>query len=87
MRSLSLLAGRTVHGGESLTSKQQQWRIPLKTNVDSCKTFFDISVNTDQIDKVFKAEIPKNDSNIPAVYVYTCLKCPQGRMAVSRVDR
>ena len=33
-----------------VTSKQQQWRKPLKKNLDSGKTFFDISVNTGQID-------------------------------------
>ena len=31
-----------------MTSKQQQWRIPLKNPVDSGKTFFDISVNSVQ---------------------------------------
>ena len=32
-----------------MTSKQQQWRTPLKKPVDSGKTFVDISVNTDHI--------------------------------------
>ena len=41
-----------------MTSKQQQWRIPLKT-VDSGKTFFDISVNTDQIGRKFEADNPE----------------------------
>ena len=39
-----------------MTSKQQQWRIPLKNLVESGKTFFDISVNTGQICKEFKAD-------------------------------
>ena len=32
-----------------MTSKQQQWRIALKTPVDSGKNFFDTSVYTGQI--------------------------------------
>ena len=47
-----------------VTSKQQQWRIPLK-DVDSGKTLFDISVNTDQICIRLEADTPENDSNIP----------------------
>ena len=39
-----------------MTSKQQQWRIPLKKNVNSCKTFFDISVITGQISMEFEAD-------------------------------
>ena len=42
-----------------MTSKQQQWWMPLKKNVDSGKTFFDISVNTGQICMGFEAEIPE----------------------------
>ena len=38
--------------------KQQQWRIPLKNPVDSCKTFFYISVNTGRIGMGFEAETP-----------------------------
>ena len=42
-----------------VTSKQQQWRIPLKNPVDSDKTSFDISVNTGQICMGFEAETPE----------------------------
>ena len=35
-----------------MTSKQQQWRVPLKT-------FFDISFKADQIDKGFEADFPE----------------------------
>ena len=42
-----------------VTSKQQQRRISLKNPVDSGKTFFDISVNTGQIDMGFEAGTPK----------------------------
>ena len=41
-----------------MTSKQQQWWIPLKKH--SGKTFFDISVNTGQVCMGFKANIPVN---------------------------
>ena len=50
-----------------MTSKQQQWRIPLKNLVDSAcsgKALFDISVNAGQIGMGFKADTRKNDSNI-----------------------
>ena len=40
-----------------MTSKQQQWRTPLKKPVDSGKTFVDISVNTDHIGTGFKADV------------------------------
>ena len=42
-----------------MTSKQQQWRIPLKNPVNSGKTFFDISVNTGQICMGFEADTPE----------------------------
>ena len=41
-----------------MTSKQQ-WPIPLKNPVDSGKTFFNISVNTGQIDMGFEADTPE----------------------------
>ena len=41
-----------------MTSKQQQWRIPLKNPVDSGKTFFDISLNTGQVGMGFEADTP-----------------------------
>ena len=40
-----------------MTSKRQQWRIPLKT-VDSGQIFFDISVNTGRICKRLEADTP-----------------------------
>ena len=40
-----------------MTSKQQQWRTPLKKTVDSGKTFVDISVNTYHIGSGFKADM------------------------------
>ena len=42
-----------------ITSKQQQWWIPLKSPVDSGKTFFYISVNTGQIGMGFEADTPE----------------------------
>ena len=50
--------------GNPLTSKQQQWRIPLKNPVDSGTTFIDISVNTGQIGMWFEADTLKNDSKL-----------------------
>ena len=41
-----------------VTSKQQQWQIPLKKPVDSDKTLFDISVNTGHIGMGFAADTP-----------------------------
>ena len=41
-----------------MTSKQQQWRIPSKSPINSGKTFLDISVNTGQICLCFEADIP-----------------------------
>ena len=43
-----------------VTSKQQQWRIPLKKPVDSGKTFFDIFVNIGQICMGFEADKKRN---------------------------
>ena len=43
-----------------VTSKQQQWRIPLQKPVDSGKTFFDISVYNGQICMWFEADTPEN---------------------------
>ena len=40
-----------------MTSKRQQWRIPLKT-VDSGQTFVDISVNTGRICTRLEADTP-----------------------------
>ena len=51
------------HGGESRDFKTKQWRKPLKKNVDSGKTFFDISINTGQIHMGFEAETLENDSD------------------------
>ena len=42
-----------------MTSKQQQWQIPLKKPVNSGKTFFDIFVNTGQICMGFEADTPE----------------------------
>ena len=42
-----------------MISKQQQCLIPLKNLVNSCKTFFDISVNTVQIGMGFEANTLK----------------------------
>ena len=39
-----------------MTSKQQQWWIPLKKPVDSGKTFFDIYISTGQIGMGFEAD-------------------------------
>ena len=39
-----------------VTSKQQQWWIPLKKSVESGKTFFDISVYTALICMGFEAD-------------------------------
>ena len=54
-----------------MTSKQQQWRIPSKSPINSGKTFLDISVNTGQICLGFEADTPpppkKKDSNMPTV--------------------
>ena len=47
-----------------MTSKQQQWRIPLKKSVDLGKTFFDISVNTSQICMGFEADTPEKKTEI-----------------------
>ena len=40
-----------------MTSKRQQWRIPLKT-VDSGQNFFDISVNTGRICMGLETDTP-----------------------------
>ena len=55
------------HGGNHVTSKQQQWRVPLKNPIDSGKIFFDISVNTGQICMIFEADTTENISNMPMV--------------------
>ena len=47
-----------------MTSKQQQWRIPLKNPVDSGKTIFYTSVNTGQICKGLESNTPENDRNM-----------------------
>ena len=47
---------RLVRGGES--------RRDFRVFVDSGNTFFDISVNTDQIGMGFEADIPENESNM-----------------------
>ena len=41
-----------------VTSKHQQWQIPLKITV-LCKIFFAISVNADQMGMEFKANTPE----------------------------
>ena len=56
--SFSEILTTVITAENHLTSKQQQWRIPLKEFVDSGKTFFDISVNNGQIDMGLKADIP-----------------------------
>ena len=50
-----------------VTSKQQQWHIPLIKPIDSGNTFFDSSVNIGQICMGFEADTPENDSNMPIV--------------------
>ena len=42
-----------------VTSKQQQWQIPLKNPFNSGKTVFDISVSIGQIGMGFEADTPK----------------------------
>ena len=42
-----------------VTSKQQQWRKPLKNTVDSGRTFFDISVKISQICMCVEADTPE----------------------------
>ena len=49
-----------------MTSKHEQWRIPLKT-YDSVKTLFDISVNTDQNCMGFESDTLEIDRNLPIV--------------------
>ena len=66
--SLSLLVGTTISiitAENHVTSKQQQSQIPLKKNVDSGETFFDISVYTGQIYMGVETDTPENNSNMP----------------------
>ena len=42
-----------------MTPKQLQLWIPLKTNIISGKTFFDISIKTDQICMGLEADTPE----------------------------
>ena len=58
---------RILTAENHVTSKQQQWRIPLKNPVDSGKTFFDMSTNTGQICIGFETDTSENDSNMPIV--------------------
>ena len=48
-----------ITAGNHVTSKQQQWRIPLKNPVDSGKRVFDISVNTGQTCMGVEADTPE----------------------------
>ena len=42
-----------------VTSKQQQWWVPLKKSIDSGKTFFDMSVNSCRVCIGFEAGTPE----------------------------
>ena len=50
-----------------MTSKIQQWRIPLKIPSVQVRIKIDISVNTSQIGMGFEADTPKNNSNMSNV--------------------
>ena len=65
-RKLGSFHPLNTHTAENhVTSKQQQWRIPLKNPVYSGKTFFDISVNTGQIGMGFEADTRKMTATCP----------------------
>ena len=55
----SLFARTKLMVDNHVTSKQQQWPIPLKKPVDSGKTFFDFPINTGQICMGFETDTPK----------------------------
>ena len=61
------LAENNVTFAILLTFKTTTMADIIEKIVDSGKTFFDISGNTDQINRGFEADTPKNDSNIPIV--------------------
>ena len=44
---------------ENRVTSKQQWRIPLKKNIDLGKTFFYVSINTDEICMGFEADTPE----------------------------
>ena len=60
-----------------VTLKQQQWRIPLLKPVDSDETFFDISINIDQICMGFKTDNPRKLKAKDVLYATFCQRSDQ----------